>query len=130
RGVGFRYPGAEEPFLHDIDLIAEPGRTVAVIGGTGSGKTTLLNLVLRLFDATTGTVLVNGVDVRDLDDDARSLAVGLVAQQPYLFAGTVASNLRWGNENATDADLWHVLEITQAREFVAAMPGGLQAEIT
>ncbi|MFF4541035.1 ABC transporter ATP-binding protein [Streptomyces aureus] len=130
RGVGFRYPGAEVPFLHDIDLIAEPGQTVAVIGGTGGGKTTLLNLVTRLFDATSGSVLVDGVDVRDLDAGTRSRAVGLVAQQPYLFAGTVASNLRWGNENATDADIWHALETAQAREFVAAMPGGLQAEIT
>ncbi|QTE02447.1 ABC transporter ATP-binding protein [Streptomyces cyanogenus] len=130
RGVGFRYPGAEEPFLHDIDLSAGPGQTVAVIGGTGSGKTTLLNLVVRLFDATSGSVLVDGVDVRDLDAGTRSRTVGMVAQQPYLFAGTVASNLRWGNENATDADLWHALETAQAREFVAAMPGGLQAEIT
>ena len=130
RGVGFRYPGAEESFLHDIDLVAWPGETIAVIGGTGSGKTTLLNLVLRQFDATTGTVLVDGVDVRDLDDDTRSQAVGLVPQQPYLFAGTVASNLRWGNEKATDAELWHALEIAQAREFVAAMPDGLEAVIT
>ena len=130
RGVGFRYPGAEESFLHDIDLVAWPGETIAVIGGTGSGKTTLLNLVLRQFDATTGTVLVDGVDVRDLDDDTRSQAVGLVPQQPYLFAGTVASNLRWGNEKASDAELWHALEISQAREFVAAMPDGLEAVIT
>jgi ABC-type multidrug transport system fused ATPase/permease subunit len=130
RGVGFRYPGAEEPFLHDIDLAARPGETVAIVGGTGSGKTTLLNLVLRLFDATTGTVWVDGVDVRDLDDDARSVAVGLVPQRPYLFAGTVASNLRWGNDDATDAQLWHALEVAQAAEFVAAMPGGLDAEIT
>ncbi|AXG81913.1 ABC transporter ATP-binding protein [Streptomyces paludis] len=129
-GVGFRYPGAEEPFLQDIDLVARPGQTVAVIGGTGSGKTTLLNLVLRLFDATSGTVLVDGVDVRDMDPDVHSRSVGLVPQQPYLFAGTVASNLRWGNENASDADLWHALEITQAHDFVAAMPGGLRAEIT
>jgi ATP-binding cassette subfamily B protein len=130
RGVGFRYPGAEASFLHDIDLVARPGETVAVIGGTGSGKTTLLNLVLRQFDATTGIVLVDGVDVRSLDDDTRSRAVGLVPQQPYLFAGTVASNLRWGNETATDDELWHALEVAQAQEFVAAMPGELLAEIT
>jgi ATP-binding cassette subfamily B protein len=130
RGVGFRYPGAEAAFLRDIDLVCRPGETVAVIGGTGSGKTTLLNLVLRLLDATTGTVLVEGIDVRATDEVARGRAVGLVPQRPYLFAGTVASNLRWGNENAADADLWHALEVAQARDFVTAMPGGLNAELT
>ncbi|EWC59368.1 Lipid A export ATP-binding/permease protein MsbA [Actinokineospora spheciospongiae] len=130
RGVGFRYPGAEAAFLRDIDLTARPGRTLAVIGGTGSGKTTLLNLVVRAFDATTGTVLVGGVDVRHLTDEARSRAVGLVPQQPYLFAGTVESNLRWGDDDATEAELWHALEVAQARDFVAAMPGGLRAGIT
>jgi ATP-binding cassette subfamily B protein len=129
RGVDFRYPGAEAPVLHGIDLVARPGRTTAVIGGTGSGKTTLLNLVPRLFDATAGSVLVDGVDVRDLDRADLATRVGLVPQKPYLFSGTVASNLRYGRPDATDEELWRALEVAQAREFVAAMPGGLDAPI-
>ncbi len=129
RGVGFRYPGAEEPVLSDVSFTARPGRTTAIIGGTGSGKTTLLNLVPRLFDATSGTVLVDGVDVRDLDPDVLSRIVGLVPQSPYLFSGTVASNLRYGNPDATDAELWHALEVAQARDFVERMPGGLDEPI-
>src|SRR5262249_21157607 len=96
RGVDFRYPGAEEPVLCGVDLLARPGETTAVIGSTGSGKTTLLNLVPRLFDATGGAVLVGGVDVRVLDPALLSATVGFVPQRPYLFSGTVASNLRYG----------------------------------
>jgi len=129
RNVEFRYPGAEEPVLRGIDLVARPGETIAVIGSTGSGKTTLLNLVPRLFDATGGSVLVDGVDVRELDPAALSVAVGLVPQIPYLFSGTVASNLRYGRSDATDAELWQALETAQARDFVAAMPDGLNAPI-
>jgi ATP-binding cassette, subfamily B, multidrug efflux pump len=129
RGVDFRYPGAEEPVLHGIDLVARPGRTTAVIGGTGSGKTTLLNLIPRLFDATGGTVLVDAVDVRDLDPAVLARTVGLVPQKPYLFSGTVASNLRYGRPDATDEELWRALGVAQARDFVAAMPGGLDAKI-
>jgi ATP-binding cassette subfamily B protein len=127
--VEFRYPGAEEPVLRGIDLAAGPGEITAVIGSTGSGKTTLLNLIPRLFDATGGTVLVNGVDVRQLDPDLLSKAIGLVPQKPYLFSGTIASNLRYGNQDATDEDLWHALEIAQAREFVERMPEGLESKI-
>ena len=129
RGVDFRYPGAEAPVLRGVDLIARPGRTTAVIGSTGSGKTTLLNLVPRLFDETGGAVLVDGVDVRDLDPATLSASVGLVPQKPYLFSGTVASNLRYGRPDATDEELWRALAVAQARDFVAAMPGGLDASI-
>jgi ATP-binding cassette subfamily B protein len=129
RDVEFRYPGAEEPVLCNVSLVARPGETTAVIGSTGSGKTTLLNLVPRLFDATGGTVLVDNVDVRDLDPTVLADAVGLVPQKPYLFTGTIASNLRYGRPDATEADLWHALETAQARDFVAAMPDGLDAKI-
>jgi ATP-binding cassette, subfamily B, multidrug efflux pump len=129
RDVEFRYPGAEAPVLHGIDLVARPGEVTAVIGSTGSGKTTLLNLVPRLFDATGGSVLVDGVDVRRLDPTLLATIVGLVPQKAYLFAGTVASNLRYGKGDATDAELWHALETAQARDFVEAMPGGLDAPI-
>jgi ATP-binding cassette, subfamily B, multidrug efflux pump len=129
RGVDFRYPGAEAAVLHGIDLLARPGQTTAVIGGTGSGKSTLINLVPRLFDVTGGQVLVDGVDVRHLDPDLLSAMVGLVPQRPYLFTGTVASNLRHGRPDATDEELWHALEVAQAREFVEQMPDGLDAPI-
>ena len=129
RDVELRYPGAERPVLHGVDLVAEPGQTTAVIGSTGSGKTTLVNLVPRLFDATAGTVTVDGVDVRDLAPEDLWSLVGLVPQRPYLFSGTVASNLRYGNPDATDEDLWHALEVAQARSFVAEMPGGLDAPV-
>ena len=129
RNVEFRFPGAEQPVLHDISLTALPGRTTAIIGGTGSGKTTLVNLIPRLLDVTAGSLLVGGVDVRELDPAALSAAVGLVPQKPYLFSGTVATNLRYGNQQATDEDLWHALEIAQARDFVERMPDGLDSPI-
>jgi ATP-binding cassette subfamily B protein len=129
RNVEFRYPGAEQPVLHDISLTALPGRTTAIIGGTGSGKTTLVNLIPRLIDVTAGSVEIGGVDVRELDPAALSGAVGLVPQKPYLFSGTVASNLRYGNQAATDDDLWKALEIAQARDFVERMPDGLDSRI-
>jgi ATP-binding cassette subfamily B protein len=129
RGVRFQYPGAEAPVLRDISLRAGPGRTTAIIGSTGAGKTTLLSLVPRLFDVTGGAVLVGGVDVRELDLDVLWNRVGIVPQRPYLFSGTVASNLRYGNPDATDDELWRYLEIAQAAGFVAAMPEGLAAPI-
>jgi ATP-binding cassette, subfamily B, multidrug efflux pump len=129
RNVSFRYPGAEQPVLHDVSLLALPGQTTAIIGGTGSGKTTLVNLIPRLVDVTGGSLLVGGADVRDLDPAALSAAVGLVPQKPYLFSGTVASNLRYGNQAATDEQLWRALEIAQARDFVERMPDGLDARI-
>jgi ATP-binding cassette subfamily B multidrug efflux pump len=129
RNVEFRYPGAEQPVLEHDDLIAMPGEITAVIGSTGSGKTTLLNLIPRLFDATAGTILVDGVPVRDLDPTVLSDAVALVPQRPYLFTGTVASNLRYGKPDATDDELWRALEIAQARDFVERMAEGLDAPI-
>jgi ATP-binding cassette subfamily B protein len=128
--VEFRFPGAEQPVLRGINLIARPGETTAVIGSTGSGKTTLLNLVPRLMDATGGTVLVDGVDVRELDPTALSDAVAFVPQKPYLFSGTIATNLRYGKPDATEEELWHALEIAQARDFVERMPDGLDAKIS
>ncbi|MFI0260216.1 ABC transporter ATP-binding protein [Streptomyces sp. NPDC017056] len=129
RSVEFRFPGAEEPVLKDISLTARPGETTAVIGSTGSGKSTLLGLVPRLFDATGGAVLVDGVDVRTLAPETLATAIGLVPQKPYLFSGTVATNLRYGNPDATDEELWHALETAQARDFVERMEGGLDAPI-
>ncbi|GAU64719.1 putative multidrug ABC transporter ATP-binding/permease protein [Streptomyces sp. NBRC 110611] len=129
RHVEFRYPGAEQPVLKDISLIARPGETTAVIGSTGSGKSTLLGLVPRLFDATGGAVLVDGEDVRTLDQETLAKAIGLVPQKPYLFSGTVASNLRYGNPDATDDELWHALETAQAKDFVERMDGGLDAPV-
>jgi ATP-binding cassette, subfamily B, multidrug efflux pump len=112
--VEFRYPGAEQPVLCNITLGAEPGEVTAIIGSTGSGKTTLLNLIPRLFDATGGTVRVGGVDVRDLDPEDLAKATAIVPQKPYLFSGTIASNLRYGQPDATDEELWHALDIAQA----------------
>lgn len=129
RGAGFRYPGAEEPVLKAVDLVALPGETTAVIGSTGSGKSTLLGLVPRLFDATDGRVLVDGEDVAAIDPQVLARTVGLVPQKPYLFAGTVATNLRYGNPDATDEELWHALGVAQAKEFVERLEGGLDAPI-
>ncbi|GAA0464952.1 multidrug ABC transporter ATP-binding protein [Actinoplanes capillaceus] len=129
RDVGFRYPGAEAGVLSGVRLSAHPGEVTAIIGSTGSGKTTLLNLVPRLFDATEGQVLVDGVDVREIDPALLSSVIGLVPQRPYLFTGTIASNLRYGNPDATDEQLWEALEIAQARSFVESMEGQLEAPI-
>ncbi|GIG90347.1 ABC transporter ATP-binding protein [Plantactinospora endophytica] len=129
RGVSFQYPGAEAPALRDVTFRAEPGQVTAVVGSTGAGKSTLLALILRLLDASDGAVLVDGVDVRRWNPDELRDRIGVVPQRPYLFAGTVASNLRFGNPDASDEELWHCLEVAQAREFVAAMPGGLDATI-
>ena len=129
RNVGFHYPGAEAAVLTDISLTVVAGQTTAIIGSTGSGKTTLINLIPRLFDATSGSVLVDGRDVRDIEPDLLWSRVGLVPQKPYLFSGTVASNLRYGDPNATDTELWEALEVAQARDFVSAMPGQLDAPI-
>ncbi|MFF8940555.1 ABC transporter ATP-binding protein [Streptomyces paradoxus] len=130
RGAGFRYPGAEEPVLRAVDLVARPGETTAVIGSTGSGKSTLLGLVPRLFDATEGQVLVDGVEVAEIEPKLLARTVGLVPQKPYLFAGTVATNLRYGNPDATDEELWHALEVAQAKDFVDGLEGGLDAPIS
>ncbi len=127
-GVDFHYPGAEVSVLHDVSFSAEPGRTTAVIGSTGSGKTTLIGLIPRLFDVSEGQVLVGGVDVRDLGLDELWSHIGLVPQKPYLFSGTVASNLHYGNPEASEEQMWDALDIAQASDFVRAM-GGLESPI-
>lgn len=129
RGVGFHHPGADEPVLTDITFRVDPGTTTAIIGSTGSGKTTLLNLVPRLFDVTSGEVLVGGVDVRRLELETLWRQIGLVPQKPYLFSGTVASNLRHARPDADDDELWEALEIAQAADFVRAMPHQLDEPI-
>ncbi|WP_434742859.1 ABC transporter ATP-binding protein [Micromonospora sp. SH-82] len=130
RNVRFQYPGAAAPVLHDVSFQVGPGQTTAIIGSTGAGKSTLLSLVPRLVDVTAGTVLVDRVDVRDLEPDELWRRIGLVPQRPYLFSGTIASNLRYGNPDATDDQLWEALEIAQARDFVEALPEGLDAPIS
>jgi len=129
RGVGFHYPGAGHPVLTDISFATAPGQTTAIVGSTGAGKSTLVNLILRLFDSTDGEVLVGGVNVRDLDPDVLWSTIGLVPQRPYLFSGTVASNLQYGKPDATEAEMWEALDVAQASDFVRAMPGGLSARI-
>jgi ATP-binding cassette subfamily B protein len=127
--VSFTYPGAEQPILSHVTFRADPGETVAIIGSTGSGKTTLVSLIPRLFDATSGSVSVQGVDVTRADLDELWKGIGLVPQRPFLFSGTIASNLRFGREEATDDELWHALEIAQAADFVREKPEGLDAPI-
>jgi ATP-binding cassette subfamily B protein len=127
--VTFRYPGAEGAVLEDLTFALEPGQTTAVIGATGSGKTTLISLLPRLFDVTSGQVLVDGLDVREFDPEALWARIGLVPQKSYLFTGTIASNLRYGNPGATDEELWHALEVAQARDFVEEMPDKLATEV-
>ncbi|MEX5707802.1 ABC transporter ATP-binding protein [Parafrankia sp. FMc6] len=130
RGVGFRYPGAEAAVLSDVNITAGPGETVAIIGSTGSGKSTLLSLIPRLADTSEGMVLVGGVDVRALDRALLSRTIGYVPQRPFLFSGTVATNLRYGDPEATDDELWRALDIAQARAFVDAFPEGLDAPVS
>ncbi len=130
RNVEFRYPGAEHPILRGISFVAQPGATTAIVGSTGSGKSTLVNLIPRFYDVTEGAVLVDGVDVREMDRDDLWRRIGVIPQKAFLFSGTVASNLRFGDEEATAPALWHALEIAQGRDFVAEMEGGLDAPIT
>jgi ATP-binding cassette subfamily B protein len=130
RDVEFRYPGAQDPVLRDVSFVAEPGQTVAIVGSTGSGKSTLINLVPRFYDATAGSILVDGIDVRELDRQDLWGRLGVIPQKAFLFSGTVASNLRFGDETATDAALWHALEVAQGSDFVREMEGGLEAPIT
>jgi ATP-binding cassette subfamily B protein len=129
RDVGFHYPGAEHPVLCNVSFATAPGQTTAVVGSTGAGKTTLANLILRLFDSTAGNVLVGGVDVHDLDPHVLWSTIGYVPQRPYLFSGTVESNLQFGKPDATEDEMWEALEVAQAGDFVRAMPGGLRARI-
>ena len=127
--VSFGFPGAQEPVLRDIDLEVGPGELLGVIGATGSGKSTLLGLAIRLHDPSGGRITLGGVDLRHLDQEALWAAVAIVPQESFLFMGTVATNLRYGREGASEADLWHALEVAQARDFVAALPEGLNAPV-
>ena len=129
RDVTFCYPGAEVPVLRGVSLTVEPGHTTAIVGSTGAGKTTLLNLIPRLFDVTGGAVLVDGVDVRELDEELLWGRIGMVPQNAYLFSGTIASNLRFGRPQATDEEMWDALEVAQAGDFVRALPGHLEAPV-
>jgi ATP-binding cassette, subfamily B, multidrug efflux pump len=129
RGVSFHYPGAEHSVLDDISFETAPGETTAIVGSTGAGKTTLLQLIPRLFDVTGGSLRLGGTDVRELDTKDLWSRIGLVPQRPYLFSGTIASNLRDGLPGATEPQMWEALEIAQAADFVRRMPGGLEAHI-
>jgi ATP-binding cassette, subfamily B, multidrug efflux pump len=129
RDVEFCYPGADVPVLQGVSMTAEPGKTTAIIGSTGAGKSTLLSLIPRLYDVTGGALLLGGVDVREAALEDVWSRIGLVPQKPYLFTGTVASNLRYGDPDATDEQLWEALEVAQARDFVEAMPAKLDAPI-
>jgi ATP-binding cassette, subfamily B, multidrug efflux pump len=130
RDVSFEYPGADAPLLRHLSFTVAAGTTTAIIGSTGAGKTTLISLLPRLFDVTDGAVLVDGVDVRDLDPDLLWSRIGLVPQSGYLFSGTISSNLRYGNPDATDDELWAALEIAQAKDFVSEEPNKLEAEVS
>jgi ATP-binding cassette subfamily B protein len=129
RGVEFRYPGAEDAVLRDISFVAGPGETTAIIGSTGSGKSTLVNLIPRFYDVTGGSVLVDGVDVREMAQEDLWARIGFIPQRAFLFSGTVASNLRYGAADATDQELWDALRVAQGEKFVREMPEGLAAEI-
>jgi ATP-binding cassette subfamily B protein len=130
RDVEFRYPGAQDPVLHDITLDIAPGRTTAVVGSTGSGKSTLINLIPRFYDVTEGSLEIDGVDVRDIQREDLWDRIGLVPQKAFLFSGTIASNLRFGKADATDDELWTALRIAQAESFVRDLPDGLESPVS
>ncbi len=130
RHAEFAFPGAEQPVLRDINFRVDAGETLAIIGSTGSGKTALLNVIARLFDVTAGEVLIGGVDVRELDKPLLERLIGFVPQKPFLFSGTIGSNVRFGNQDATDDEVWDALDVAQARDFVEAKPDQLDSPIT
>ncbi|HSK48603.1 MAG TPA: ABC transporter ATP-binding protein, partial [Coriobacteriia bacterium] len=130
RDVEFRYPGAEDPVLSGVSFSAAPGETTAIVGSTGSGKSTLINLIPRFYDVTGGSVLIDGVDIRDINRDRLWSKIGFIPQKSFLFRGTVSSNLRYGKQDATEDELWHALAVSQGKEFVAEMPEGLEATIS
>jgi ATP-binding cassette subfamily B protein len=129
KNVEFRYPGAENPILTGVSFTAKPGQFTAIIGSTGSGKSTLLNLIPRFIDVTEGSISLDGIDLRDQSLEAIWSEIGLVPQRSFLFGGTIADNLRYGREHATDDEMWRALEIAQARDFVEENPDGLQARV-
>ena len=130
RDVSFHYPEADRPVLEHISFVTKPGETTAIIGSTGSGKTTLVNLIPRIYDATEGQVLINGIDIRDLPQKDLRKHLGIVPQKALLFDGTVASNLRYGKEDATEEEMWHALEVAQGKDFVSEMPQKLESSIS
>jgi ATP-binding cassette subfamily B protein len=130
RDVEFRYPGAEDPVLRNINFSAGPGEITAIVGSTGSGKSTLVNLIPRFYDVSAGAVLVDGVDIRQMRQEDLWSTIGFIPQRAFLFSGTVASNLRYGDIDATEEELWHALEVAQGKTFVSEMPGELEAPIT
>lgn len=130
KDVEFRYPGAQDPVLSHISFTAKPGQTTAIVGSTGSGKTTLISLIPRFYDVTGGSIEIDGRDIRGINRDELWKQIGLVPQKAFLFSGTVATNLRYGDETADEADLWQALSIAQADTFVTEMPEGLDSEIT
>jgi ATP-binding cassette, subfamily B, multidrug efflux pump len=127
--ASFRYPRADRPVVQDFSLTAEPGTTTAIVGSTGSGKSTVISLICRLYDVTSGSVLVDGVDVRDYDTGQLWSSIGLVSQRAYLFSGTVADNLRIGKADATEEEMWEALRVASADDFVRAYQGGLQMPV-
>ena len=130
RDVEFRYPGAEDPVLHNITFSAGPGEVTAIVGSTGSGKSTLVNLIPRFYDVTGGAVLVDSIDIREMRQEELWSIVGFIPQKAFLFSGTVGSNLRYGKEQATEDELWHALDVAQGKKFVSEMPEQLEAPIT
>jgi ATP-binding cassette subfamily B multidrug efflux pump len=129
RNVEFRYPGAEHPVLFDISFDAKPGETTAIVGSTGSGKSTLINLIPRFYDATGGSVLIDGIDIREMLQEDLWAKIGFIPQRAFLFSGTIASNVRYGAEQASDDDVWHALDVAQAKTFVAEIPDGLASPV-
>jgi ATP-binding cassette subfamily B protein len=127
--VEFRYPGAEQPILREINFAAEPGKTTAIIGSTGSGKSTLVNLIPRFYDATAGAVTIDGTDIREMRREDLWRMIGVIPQTAFLFSGTIASNVRYGDEEATDDEIRHALDIAQATEFIAELPDGIESPI-
>lgn len=127
--AGFRYPGADRPVLQDVSFVARPGTTTAIVGSTGSGKSTLVSLICRLYDVTSGAVRIDGVDVRDYDTERLWSGIGLVPQRGYLFSGTVADNLRYGDADADADAMWEALRVACADDFVRAHPDGLDMRV-
>lgn len=130
RDVEFRYPGADDPVLCGVSFSAQPGEITAIVGSTGSGKSTLINLIPRFYDATAGSVLVDGIDVREMDRQDLWARIGFVQQKAFLFSGTITDNLRYGKADASETELWHALEVAQGAEFVRKMPEGLESQIS
>jgi ATP-binding cassette subfamily B multidrug efflux pump len=127
--VTFRYPGAEEPVIYNISFEAEPGKTIAIIGGTGSGKSTLIHLIPRFYDVSDGRILINGIDISMISQEELRKKIGLVTQSAFLFSGTIAENIRFGKQDATDEEVIHAAEVAQAADFIAEMPAGFETEI-